>query len=113
MVNPRKKPKFLKQGARYLKRVKKRWRRPGGRHSKLKVREKSKGSMPSVGYRAPKKLRGLHPSGFREILIQNLNDLERIDREKEAGRISSRIGKKKRKVILERAKELNVKILNA
>jgi len=40
MVNPRKKPKFLKQGAKYLKKVKKRWRRPGGRHSKLKLREK-------------------------------------------------------------------------
>jgi len=112
MVNPRKKPKFLKQGSGYLKRVKKRWRKPSGRHSKLKVREKSKGSLPGVGYRAPKKMRGLHPSGFREVLIQNLNDLERIDREKEAGRISSRIGKRKRKVIVEKAKELNVKILN-
>ena len=111
MVNPKKKPKFLKQGARYLKRVKKRWRRPAGRHSKLKVREKSKGSLPGVAYRAPKKMRGLHPSGFREVLIQNLNDLERIG-EKEAGRISSKIGKKKKKVILDKAKELKVKILN-
>ena len=78
----------------------------------MKIRKKGKGFMPSVGYGAPKELRGLHPSGFREVLIQNLNDLEKIDREKEAGRISHRIGKKKRKLILERAKELNIKILN-
>jgi len=112
MVNPRKKPKFLKQGAKYLKRVKKKWRTPKGRHSKLKVKEKSKGSMPSVGYGAPRKLRGLHPSGFKEVLIQNLKDLEIIDKEKEAGRISRTIGKKKRKLILDRAKELGIKILN-
>jgi len=112
MVNPKKKPKFWKQGARYLKRVKKRWRRPRGTHSKLKKQEKSKGSIPNVGYRAPKNLRGLHPSGFKEVFIQNLNDLGRIDTEKEAGRIASSIGQKKRKVILEKAKELNIKILN-
>jgi large subunit ribosomal protein L32e len=112
MVNPRKKPKFLKQGAKYLKKVKKKWRRPRGTHSKLKVKEKSKGAIPKVGYRAPKSLRGLHPSGFKEVLIQNLGDLEGIDKEKEAGRISRTMGKKKRKLIIERAKELKIKILN-
>ncbi len=111
-MNPRKKPKFLKQGAGYLKKVKKRWRRPAGRHSKLKVKEKSKGSIPNVGYRSPRKLRGLHPSGFREVLIQNLNDLNKINSKNETGRISSKIGKKKRKVILKKAKELKIKILN-
>lgn len=112
MVNPRKKPKFVKQGAKYLKRIKKKWRRPRGRHSKLKVREKSKGAMPNVGYGAPKSLKGLHPSGFREVLIRNLKDLDNMDKEKEAGRISHTIGKKKRKLILDRAKELGIKILN-
>ncbi len=112
MVNPRKKPKFLRQGARYLKRLKEVWRRPRGLDSKLRVKEKSKGSLPNVGYRAPKELRGLHPSGLKEVLIQSLKDLERIDKEKEAGRIAAKIGKKKRKMIVERARELGIKILN-
>ena len=111
MVNPRKKPKFKREG-RYLKRLKKAWRKPRGLDSKLRVKEKSKGSLPTIGYRAPKSLRGLHPSGFREILIQNLKDLERIDKEKEVGRIAHAIGRKKRKLILEKAKELGIKILN-
>ena len=90
MVNPRKKPKFLRQGT-YLKKVKKVWRRPRGVHSKLKVKEKSKGSLPNVGYGAPRKLRGLHPSGLKEIMIYNLNDLDKIDKQKEAGRLSRRL----------------------
>lgn len=112
MVNPRKKPKFLRQGTTYRKSVSKVWRRPRGTHTKLKVREKNKGFMPNPGYGAPKELRYLHPSGLKEVLIQNLNDLEKIDREKETVMIAHTIGEKKRKFILEKAKELNIKVLN-
>ncbi len=111
MVNPKKKPKFLRQGT-YLKKVKKVWRRPRGVHSKLKVKEKSKGSLPKVGYGSPRKLRGLHPSGLKEVMIYNLNDLEKIDKEKEAGRLSSSIGQKKKGMIVEKAKQLKIRILN-
>jgi len=112
MVNPRKKPEFLKQGAKYLKRIKKRWRKPRGRDSKLRRKEKSKGKWPNVGYRAPKSLRGLHPSGLEEVLIRNVKDLEKIEKGKQAGRIAHTVGKRKRMLILERAKELSIRILN-
>ena len=110
-MNPKKKPKFLRQGT-YLKKIKKVWRKPRGSHSKLKVKEKSKGALPSVGYGAPKKLRGLHPSGLKEVMIYNLRDLDKIDKTKEAGRLSSGIGQKKKKTIIKRAKELKIRILN-
>jgi large subunit ribosomal protein L32e len=112
MVNPRKKPKFLRQGTTYLKKVGRVWRRPKGTHTKLKVMEKNKGFMPNVGYGAPRELRYLHPSGLKEVLIQNLKDLEKIDKEKEAIMISHTIGEKKRKVIVNKANELKIKILN-
>ncbi len=111
-MNPRKKPNFLKQGANYLKRIKKRWRKPRGSDSKLRKKEKSKGAWPKTGYRAPREKRYLHPSGFEEILIQNINDLNKINPEKQAGRVSGKIGKRKKKIILEKAKELKIKILN-
>ena len=110
-MNPKKKPKFLRQGT-YLKRVKKVWRMPRGVHSKLKVHEKSKGSLPNVGYGAPRKSRGLHPSGLKEVMIYNLKGLENINKEKEAGRLSSGIGQKKKKIIVERAKQIKIRILN-
>jgi large subunit ribosomal protein L32e len=112
MVNPRKKPKFLRQGTTYLKKIEKKWRKPKGTQSKLKLKEKAKGRMPSIGYGAPKNLRGMHPSGFKEVFIMNIKDLEKIDKEREAGRISGTIGKRKRIILLEKAKELQIKILN-
>jgi large subunit ribosomal protein L32e len=68
--------------------------------------------MPTVGYRTPKETRGLHPSGYQDVLVSNLKELEGLDPEKEAGRISSKVGDRKRELILQKAKELGVKILN-
>ena len=112
MTNPRKKPKFLKQGVNYLKRVRVRWRKPRGTDSKLRIREKSKGKMSNVGYRAPKSTRGLHPSGLREIYVQNIKDLEKIDPKICAGRLSSTIGKKKKLEIIKKSEERKIKLLN-
>lgn len=112
MVNPKKKPKFLAQGAKYLKRIKNRWRRPRGRQSKLRRSEKSKGKKPSLGYGAPKKLRGLHPSGFKEVLVRTIKELDKIDQKNEAVRISGSVGKKKKEEIVKKARELKLKILN-
>ncbi len=70
------------------------------------------GKTPKSGYRAPKKARGIHPSGYREVLVQNPEQLKAIERETMAARISSRVGKKKRNEIVKKANELNIKILN-
>jgi len=108
----RKRPKFLRQGVRAYKRLGKKWRRARGYHSKLRRHEKSKGSMPSPSYGTPKRLRFLHPSGFKEVLVFNINDLKKIDSSKEAARLSHTIGKKKRAEILKKAEEMKIKVLN-
>lgn len=112
MVNPRKKPRFLRQSAKAYKRLGEKWRRPRGMHSKLRRKEKSKGKMPSPGYGAPKSLRYLHPSGYKEVLIHNVKELEKVNPEKEAIKIAHTIGRKKREEILKKAEELKIKVLN-
>jgi large subunit ribosomal protein L32e len=109
----RRKPKFLKQTPYAHKRLKKVWRRPRGRQSKMRRDEKGKAAMPDVGWRTPRLSRGLHPSGLREVIVHNAAELARVDAKKEAARIASAVGKKKRAGIVEKAKELNIKILNA
>jgi large subunit ribosomal protein L32e len=94
------------------KRISESWRRPKGSQSKVRRREKGKLKMPSIGYRKPKSIRGLHPSGYKEVLIYNKKDLERLDPKKEAVRIAATVGKKKRMEILKVAEKMKLKILN-
>jgi len=104
--------KFLRQSAKAYKRLGKKWRRPRGMHSKLRRHEKSKGKMPSPSYGRKVEFRGLHPSGFKEVLVYNPNDLLRVNTQKEAVRIAHAVGKKKRNEILKKAEELKIKVLN-
>ena len=112
MVNPKKKPKFIRHMSTSIKRLKESWRKPRGRHSKVRRDMKGKPARPKIGYGAPKNLKGLHPSGYKEVLIRNLKDLEKIDPKKEAIRIASTVGKRKRSEIIKIAKEKNIKVLN-
>ncbi|WP_457548751.1 50S ribosomal protein L32e [Archaeoglobus sp.] len=91
------------------------WRKPKGLHSKWRERYGGKWSgriLVNVGFGSPKAVRGLHPSGYDEVLVYNVKDLEKVDKERQAIRIASCVGMKKRLAIEEKAKELGIKILN-
>ena len=107
-----KRRKFLRQTVHTYKRLKKSLRKPRGSTSKLRRHMKPKGLRPVIGYRTPKTTRFLHPSGFKEILVFNLKDLERIDSKNEAVKIGSSVGKRKRGEILKKAEEKKIKVLN-
>ncbi|NJE25459.1 50S ribosomal protein L32e [Thermococcus sp. MV5] len=111
----RKKPKFLRQEWWRFPKFKNdpKWRRPKGTDSKMRVKLKGKARSPSIGWSSPKAVRGLHPSGYEEVLVHNVKELESIDPTRQAARIASTVGKKKRIMIIERAKELGIKVLNA
>ncbi len=112
MIKKLKKPKFHRQNSQVKKRQGTRWRKPKGIDSKQREGHKSRGAKPTTGYRQPKKIRGLHPSGYEEILITNLKQIEQINPEKQAIRISSSIGAKKKQEIVKKVQEKKIKILN-
>ena len=108
----KKKPDFVRpESWRYIK-LKESWRRPRGLDHK--VRRKIKGWPPgvSVGYKGPKDARGLHPSGYREVLVHNAKEVSAIDPNTEAARIAHTVGKRKRVQIIAEAKKREVFILN-
>lgn len=111
-MNPRKKPSFARWMSQSYARLDESWRHPRGRHTKIHRREKGKILMPEIGWGAPKELRGLHPSGYKEVLVSSLKDLEKIDAKVQAAKISHTVGKKKRVEILKKAEELKIKVLN-
>jgi large subunit ribosomal protein L32e len=105
-------PHFLRdEGFRY-KRIPKNWRRPTGYTSKLRINLKYRPSKVRVGFRGPKMIRGLHASGFKEMIIHTVKELETIDPKKQAVRIGSTVGTKKRLGIVKRASELDIRVLN-
>jgi large subunit ribosomal protein L32e len=108
----RRTPHFLRdEGFRY-KRIPKNWRRPTGYTSKLRINLKYRPSKVRVGFRSPKIVRGLHASGFEEVMVHTVKELDKIDAKKQAVRIGGTVGTKKRLEIMKRADELNIRILN-
>jgi len=107
-----KKPKFRRQESWRYKRVKENWRKARGIDNKMRMKLKGWPRTPTIGYRGPKNARYLHPSGFVEVLVHNVDDIEKIDPKTQAIRIAHTIGAKKRIEISTRADEKGVRILN-
>ena len=106
-------PAFKRQEwFRYAKFKDSTWRKPKGIHSKMKRRLKRRGPIVDIGFRGPASVRGLHPTGFEEVLVYNVDNLDKIDPKKQAIRIGGTVGTKKRIAIEDRADELGIRILN-
>jgi len=115
LLNRRKsegKPQFNRQDYHKKKRTPESWRRPRGQLSKQRKGIKGKGPKVQAGYRTPEAVRGKHPSGFEEVYVENTDDLEGVDGDREAVRIASAVGARKRERIEEQAEEQGVRVLN-
>tara|TARA_B100001142_G_scaffold291819_1_gene310249 strand:- start:2030 stop:2644 length:615 start_codon:yes stop_codon:yes gene_type:complete len=88
------------------------WRAPHGMDSKQRRNYKYRSSLVRVGHGKVSAARGLHSSGFREVMVQNTTDLETIDPETEAARVGRSVGGRKREHIYSRADELGIRVLN-
>jgi len=107
-----KKPKFRRQESWRYKRVSEVWRKPDGLDSKMRKKMRGWPKSAEIGYRGPRVARGLHPSGYEEVLVQTVDDLGKVDSETQAIRIAHTVGMKKRAEISIRAGERGIRILN-
>jgi len=108
----KRKPKFRRQESWRYKRVKESWRKPRGGTSKMRLQLKGWPPLPKTGYGKPRAVRGLHPSGYEEVIVHNLEDLEKVDGRTQAARIAQAVGARKRSRIVERAKDLQIVVVN-
>ena len=103
---------FKRDGAGKKKQLSESWRKPRGLHSKKRRQKKAKGPLPKPGYGSPVAVRGLHPSGFREVRVFTAVELEGLNPSEDAVRIGASVGNKKRLVIQERAVAAGLRVLN-
>lgn len=85
------------------------WRRPRGRHSKIRRKRFGYPVKPSVGYRTARVQAG-KVNGMTPVLVHTLRDLESLA--KGAVIIVARIGAKKKIELLKYAREKQLHILN-
>jgi len=88
------------------------WRKPKGIDNKMRLRLKGYPPIVEVGYRGPAAVRGLHPSGLEPVLVHNEKELEGLDPSKHIVIIASTVGLKKRLKILEKARQLGLRVAN-
>jgi len=107
-----KRPDFIRQEAHRFPRLGEKWRSCKGIRSKMRLKKKGRAAIVEPGYRGPVLARGLHPSGKREILVHNVEDLDKIDPTSVVIRIASTVGKKKRLEIIKKSKAIRATVVN-
>ena len=106
----RKRFRFIRQRTPGKRRLKMKWRRPKGIDSPKRIQRKDKGRVVKIGYRTPREIRYLHPSGMEEIVVYNPSELEGM--KDVIVRIARTVGRRKRKEIVKKAEELGLRVIN-
>jgi len=108
-----KKPAFVRPESWKYDKFSLSWRRPRGIDNKVRRKIKGWPPGPNAGYMGPKVARGLHPSGFEEVIVCNVADICKVTPQTQAARIAHTVGKRKRVLIIAEARKLGLKVLNA
>jgi len=107
-------PDFKRPESWRLKRLETTWRKPKGiDNHQRKQKSRGRPGLVKVGYGGPKISRGLHPSGYTDNLVYNINDLEKLNPKTDGVRLGHSVGTKKRKEIVIKSIEKKFKIFNA
>eukprot|EP00320_Phaeocystis_rex_P022044 CAMPEP_0119062928 /NCGR_PEP_ID=MMETSP1178-20130426/6385_1 /TAXON_ID=33656 /ORGANISM="unid sp, Strain CCMP2000" /LENGTH=133 /DNA_ID=CAMNT_0007044245 /DNA_START=37 /DNA_END=438 /DNA_ORIENTATION=- len=123
MPTPLPHPKIVKKKTNRFKRhqsdeyvkVKDSWRRPRGIDSRQRRKFKGLTLLVNVGYGSDKRTRHMLPNGFYKFVVHNVKELEvlMMQNRKYAAEIAHNVSVRKRKEIVERANQLNIKVTNA
>ncbi|CAG2170833.1 unnamed protein product [Oppiella nova] len=122
VVQPLYKPDIIKKRTKRFKRhqsdrykkLKPNWRKPKGIDNRVRRRFKGQILMPNIGYGSSKLTRHMLPNGFRKVLVHNVKELEvlMMMNRRYCAEIAHSVSSKKRKDIVERAKQLAIRLTN-
>jgi len=88
------------------------WRKPRGIDSPMRRHFKGFMLSPVIGYGSARATKFVGPDGFRRFVVRNAGELNvlTMQNRKCSAEIATSIGARKRKEIVQRAKELDIKI---
>ena len=98
---------------RYMK-VGESWRRPFGIDGRFRRKFKGTGPHVKIGYGSNKVTKYLLPNGFYKFIVSNVRDLDLLlmHNRTYCAEIAASVSTRKRKEILDRAEQLNVRVIN-
>lgn len=88
------------------------WRKPHGMDGRFRRNFKGTPAHVKCGYGSNKKTRFLLPDGFLKMTVSNVKELELLlmHNKKYAAEIAHNVSSRKRKLIIERAEQLAIKV---
>jgi large subunit ribosomal protein L32e len=108
--------KFIRHQADQFKRIaRSSWRKPKGIDGRVRRRFKGAIPMPSIGYGSDKRTRNIHPHGFKTVVINNVSELDMLMMHNRtyAATVGHSVSSRVRKLIVERAQQIAVRVTNA
>ncbi|HME86802.1 MAG TPA: eL32 family ribosomal protein [Candidatus Nanoarchaeia archaeon] len=108
----KKRPKFIRDGYGKRKRISKEWKRPRGRHLKLRHGFAGHRSKVKVGFRSPALVRGLTLEGLLPVIVHSVNEVVVLDSKIHTAIIGRTVGGRKKVVLLEMLKKHGVDVMN-
>jgi len=98
-----------------FKTVKASWRKPRGIDNRVRRRFSGARPMPKIGYGSDNRTKNIHPNGFKYFVVANVQELEVLMTQNRlyAAQIHHSVGAQKRKQIIERAAQLDIRVVNA
>ena len=107
-------PKFVRPESWRYKRLQTNWRKPKGiDNHQRKQKSRGRPGLVKIGYGTPKIAKALHPSGYTDNLVNNFNDLTKLNPKKDGVRFGHSVGAKKRKELMKTVIEKKFKVFNA
>jgi large subunit ribosomal protein L32e len=107
-----KKPKFLRQDGHKKSRLAQNWRNPRGIDNKVRLNIRGYRRSPTVGWKSPVAVKGLHASGLEMVRVSSTDEVGRITPSTQGIIIGKTVGQKKKVEIVRLAASKNIKILN-
>ncbi|XP_952783.1 60S ribosomal protein L32, putative [Theileria annulata] len=106
--------KFRRFHSDRFKRLRTTWRKPKGIDNRVRRRFKSTVLMPKIGYGTNKKTRHQLPGGVYKVVVSTPAEVDALlmHNKTHVAEVAHSVSAKKRRVLLDRADKLGIKVLN-